>query len=142
VSLINQITKARKINSTICLTNGCNHKHVTTCRSTTDPAINYQQVIQATASEMVSGHKVTVYSITCQQIQATGLVNCKGNGHCHTLCQHAISGLWTTIKALDKRISLCPTFKAAQRLLNLYKRAGGKLVKLVGGSGMVYAIVH
>ena len=142
MSLINQIQKAKHINSTICLLHGCNHKHVTACQSTTDPAINYQQVIQATTSEMIGGHKVTIYSITCQQIQATDLVNCKGNSHCYTLCQHSIAGLWATIKALGKRISLCPTFASAKRLLNLYKRAGGKLVKLMGETGFCYAIIH
>jgi len=142
MSLINQITKARKINSTICLINGCAHKHVTACRSVSQLELNYQQVIQATSSEMVGGHKVTVYNITCQQIQATGLVNCKGNSHCYTLCQHSIAGLWATIKALGKRISLCPTFASAKRLLNLYKRAGGKLVKLMGKTGFCYAIIH
>ena len=142
MSLINQIQKARKINSTICLTNGCGHKHVTACRSVSQPELNYQQVIQTTASDMIGGHKVTVYSITCQQIRATGLVNCKGNGHCHTICQHAVSGIWATVKALGKHISLCTTFAGAKRLLNLYKRAGGKMVKLVGESGFVFAIIH
>ena len=142
MSLINQITKARKIDSTICLINGCDHKHVTACRSVSQPELNYQQVIQPTTSEIISDHKVTIYDITCQQIQATGLVNCKGNGHCHTICQHAISGIWATVKALGKHISLCPTFADAKRLLNLYKRVGGKMVKLVGESGFVFAIIH
>jgi hypothetical protein len=141
MSLINQIQKAKRINSTICLLHGCNHKHVTGCRSTTDPAINYQQVIQPTGKEMIGGHPVCIYSVDCRQVTALGMENCKGNGHCHTLCQHAISGLWAAIKALGKRIRLCATFANAKRLLNLYKRAGGRIVKILGGSGFVYAII-
>jgi len=136
-----QSNKAQKIVSTICLTNGCRHKHITACRSCTSPELNYQQTIIPTGKEMTGDSKVIIYDIICQQIQATKMVNCKGNGHTYTLCQHAISGIWATVKALGKRISLCSTFKDAKRLLNLYKRVGGKIVKLVGESGFCYGVV-
>ncbi len=136
MSLANQSRKARQINSTICLLRGCGHKHITACRSVSQPELNYQQVIKPVACS----DGITTYRITCQKVQATGMQDCKGNGHTHTLCQHAISGLWTAVKALGKRISLCATFASAKRLLNLYKRAGGKLVRLVGESGVCWGV--
>ncbi len=129
--------KAQKIQSTICLTNGCGHKHVTACRSLTSPELNYQQVIKPISCS----NGITTYRITCQQVTGIEMVNCKGNGHTYTLCQHAISGIWTAVKALGKRISLCNTLKDAKRLLNLYARKGGKLVKLIGESGYCYGVV-
>ena len=140
MSLLNQITKARKINSTICLINGCAHKHVTACRSLTSPELNYQQVIKPIANETIDGYQVIIYQVSCQKIQATGLINCRGNGHCHTLCQHSISGIWAVIKALGKHISFCSTFASAKLLMNLYKCRGGKLVKLAGESGTIWGV--
>ncbi len=127
--LQNQSRKAQKINSVICLTNGVRHKHVTACRSLTSPELNYQQVIQFTGKV---SHSIFAYKVTC---------TCRGNGHTYTLCQHAISGIWTTIKALGKCISLCSTFKDAKRLLNLYASKSGKLVKLIGESGFCYGVI-
>jgi len=139
--LQNQSAKAKHIQTTICLTNGCGHKHVTACRSLTSPELNYQQTIIPTGKFTLDGHKVITYTVKCEQILATGLIQCKGNGHCHTLCQHSISGVWTAVKAMAKRVSLCATLKDAKRLLNLYKRIGGTIVKLVGQSGFCYGVI-
>ena len=136
-----QSTKAQKIVTTICLTNGISHKHITACRSLTSPELNYQQTIIPTGKEEIDGHKVILYSVKCEQILGTGLIQCKGNGHCHILCQHSISGIWTAVKAMAKRVSLCATLKDAKRLLNLYKRVGGTIVKLVGESGFCYGVI-
>jgi len=130
-----QSNKARKIQTTICLTNGVNHKRVTACRSLTSPELNYQQTIQPTASEVIDGHKVIIYTIKCEQILATGLIQCKGNGHCHTLCQHSLSGVRAVVKAQGK------TLRTAKTWANVLKLGAGQMVKLLGESGFVYGVV-
>jgi len=129
-----QSNKARKIQSTICLTNGCGHKHVTACRSLTSPELNYQQTIIPTGKEVIDGHKVIIYSVKCEQILTTGMVACKGNGHCHTLCQHSLSGVRAVVKAQGK------TLRTAKMLENALK-SKGILVKLVGESGFCYGVI-
>ncbi len=133
-SLTRQSNKARKINSVICLTNGCAHKHVTACRSVTSPELNYQQTIIPTGKTEIDGHKVILYSIKCEQVTATGLVQCKGNGHCHTLCQHSLSGVRAVVKAQGK------TLRTAKVWANALK-VKGTIVKLVGESGFCYGVI-
>jgi len=124
--LQNQSRKAQHIRTTICLTNGCQHKHVTACRSLTSPELNYQQTIVPTGKEVIDGHKVILYSVKCEQILATGLIQCKGNGHCHTLCQHSLSGVRTVIKAQGK------TLRTAKTWVNALKLGKGQLNNLDG----------
>ena len=135
MSLVNQSNKARKIQSTICLTNGCGHKHVTACRSLTSPELNYQQTIISTGKEMINGHKVITYTVKCEQILATGLVQCKGNGHCHTLCQHSLSSVRAVVKVQGK------TLRTAKTWANALKLGAGQMVKLVGESGFCYGVI-
>ncbi len=132
--LQNQSRKARKIVTTICLTNGCNHKHITACRSLTSPELNYQQTITPTGKEVIDDHKVIIYSVKCEQILATSLVQCKGNGHCHTLCQHSLSGVRAVVKAQGKTLRTAKTF---ENILH----SKGVLVKLVGESGYCWGVV-
>ncbi len=129
-----QSSKAQKIQSTICLLNGCQHKHVTACRSLTSPELNYQQVIIPTRCEVIDGHKVITYSVKCEQILATGLIQCKGNGHTHTLCQHSLSGIRAVVKMQGK------TLRTAKKFENIL-HSKGKLVKLVGESGFCYGVI-
>jgi len=133
--LARQSNKAQKIQSTICLTNGVNHKHVTACRSLTSPELNYQQTIQLTGREYNAGHKIYIYRVKCEQILATGLVQCKGNGHCHTLCQHSLSGIRAVAKAQGK------TLRTAKTWNNALKLGKGQMVKLIGESGWIFGVV-
>jgi len=130
-----QSTKAKHIQTTICLTNGCQHKHITACRSLTSPELNYQQTIIPTGKFTLDGHKVITYSVKCEQILGTGLIQCKGNGHCHTLCQHSLSGVRAVVKAQGK------TLRTATTWVNALKLGRGVMVKLVGGSGFVYGVI-
>jgi len=130
-----QSTKAKRIQSTICLTNGCQHKHVTACRSLSTLELNYQQTIIPTGKFTLDGHKVITYSVKCEQILATGLIQCKGNGHCHTLCQHSLSGVRAVVKAQGK------TLRTAKTWANVLKLGAGQMVKLLGESGFVYGVV-
>ncbi len=130
-----QSGKAQKINSVICLTNGVNHKHVTSCRSISQAGLNYQQTIIPTGKTIIAGHKVITYSVKCEQILGTGLIQCKGNGHCHTLCQHSLSGVRAVVKAQGK------TLKTAKTWSNALKAGRGILVKLVGESGFCYGVI-
>ncbi len=132
--LQNQSRKAQKIVTTICLTNGIQHKHVTACRSISQPELNYQQTIIHTSKEVIDDHKVIVYSVKCEQVLGTGLIQCKGNGHCHTLCQHSLSGVRAVVKAQGKKLY------TAKTLPNALKRKG-QLVKLVGESGFTFGVV-
>ncbi len=134
--LQNQSRKAQKIQSTICLTNGCGHKHVTACRSLTSPELNYQQIIIPTGKTIIDGRKVITYSVKCEQILGTGLIQCKGNGHCHTLCQHSLSGVRAVVKAQGK------TLRTAKTWSNALKAGKGTLVKLVGESGFCYGVIR
>lgn len=129
-----QSSKAQKIVTTICLTNGCGHKHVTACRSLTSPELNYQQTIIPTGREIIDGHKVIIYSVKCEQILATGLVQCKGNGHCHTLCKHSLSGARAIVKAQGKMLR---TAKKFENILH----SKGVLVKLISESGYCYGVI-
>jgi len=133
--LTRQSNKAKHIQSTICLTNGCGHKHITACRSLTSPELNYQQTIIPTGKVIIAGHKVITYSVKCEQILATGLIQCKGNGHCHTLCQHSLSGVRAVVKAQGK------TLKTAKTWANALKLGRGTLVKLVGESGFCFGVI-
>ncbi len=130
-----QSTKAQKIVTTICLTNGIQHKHITACRSISQPELNYQQTIIPTGKEVIDDHKVITYSVKCEQILATGLIQCKGNGHCHTLCQHSLSGVRAVVKAQGKMLRTAKTFKNI-----LHSR--GQIVKLVGESGYCYGVIQ
>ena len=129
-----QSRKAQKIVTTICLTNGCAHKHVTACRSLTSPELNYQQTIIPTGREVIHGHKVITYSVKCEQILGTGLIQCKGNGHTHTLCQHSLSGVRAVVKSQGK------TLRTAKAWANALK-IKGTIVKLVGESGFCWGVV-
>jgi len=132
-----QSHKAQKIITTICLLNGCGHKHVTACRSLTSPELNYQQTIIPTGKEVIDGHKVIIYSVKCELILEVGLlVQCKGNGHCHTLCKHSLNGVRTVVKAQGK------TLKTAKTWANARKLGAGQMVKLIGESGFVYGVVN
>lgn len=133
--LQNQSRKARHIQTTICLTNGCQHKHVTACRSLSAPELNYQQTIHPTGKTEIDNRKVIIYSVKCEQILATGLVQCKGNGHCHTLCQHSLSGVRAVVKAQGK------TLRTAKTWQNALKLGAGQMVKLVGESGWIYGVI-
>jgi hypothetical protein len=133
--LQNQSVKAQKIVTTICLTNGCGHKHVTACRSLTSPELNYQQTIIPTGKEVIDGHKVIIYSVKCELILEIGLlVQCKGNGHCHTLCKHSLNGIRTVVKAQGKTLRTAKTWRNALK-------SKGTLVKLVGESGFYYGVI-
>jgi len=133
--LTRQSNKAKHIQTTICLTNGCQHKHITACRSLTSPELNYQQTIQPVGKDTIDGHKVIIYSVKCEQITATCLIQCKGNGHCHTLCQHSLSGVRAVVKAQGK------TLRTAKTWANALKAGKGTLVKLVGESGWMYGVI-
>lgn len=133
--LQNQSNKAQKIQTTICLTNGCQHKHITACRSLSQPELNYQQTILPIGKDMIDGHKVILYSVRCEQILGTGLVQCKGNSNCHTLCQHSLSGVRAVVKVQGKVLRTAKTWH------NALKLGKGQLVKLVGESGFTYGLV-
>ncbi len=133
--LQNQSRKAQKITTTICLLNGIQHKHITACRSLTSPELNYQQTIVPTGREIIDGHKVITYSVKCEQITGTGLIQCKGNGHCHTLCQHSLSGVRAVVKVQGK------TLRTAKTWTNALKAGKGTLVKLVGESGFCWGVI-
>ncbi len=133
--LQNQSRKAQKIVTTICLTNGTSHKHITACRSVSQPELNYQQTIIPTGKEVIDGHKVITYSVKCEQILATGLIQCRGNGHCHTLCQHSLSGVRAVVRSQGK------TLRTAKMWANALKAGKGQLVKLVGESGYCWGVV-
>lgn len=132
--LTRQSNKAKHIQTTICLTNGIGHKHVTACRSLTSPELNYQQTIIPTGKTVIDGHKVILYSVKCEQITATCLIQCKGNSNCHTLCQHSLSGVRAVVKAQGK------TLRTAKTWVNALKLGKGTMVKLVGESGFVYGV--
>lgn len=132
--LTRQSNKAKHIKSVVCLTNGIGHKHITACHSVSEPHLSYQQVIQPTGKQIIEGHKVIVYTVTCSQVQATGMEQCKGNGHTHTLCQHSLSGVRAVVKAQGKKL------RTAKTLANALK-SKGVLVKLVGESGYCFGVI-
>lgn len=135
MSLTKQSLKAQKLNPVICLFNGCNHKHVTACRSDRDPSINYEQIIQPIGKEVIDGHKAIVYKITCFQVGAPDMLPCQGNGHTYHLCKHSLAGVRAVVARQGKKLY------TSAKLENALKRPG-TLVKLVGESGFVWGVVQ
>lgn len=132
--LTRQSNKAQKIQSVICLQDGTNHKTVTSCHSQSEP-VSYEQVIQVTGKEVIDGHKVIVYKVTCHKITGTGLECCQGHSHTYTLCKHSISGVRQAVEGKGKRIFMMKNWE------NALKRKG-QLVKLVGESGWTWGVVR
>lgn len=129
-----QSNKAQKITSVISVLNGYKHHHITACHSVSEPHLLYEQEIKPIGKEIINGHKVIIYKISCSKVLATGLEPCKGNEHTHTLCQHSLSGVRAVVKHQGKVLKTAKLFK------NVLK-SKGQIVKLVGESGFTYGVV-
>lgn len=132
--LTKQSNKANKIQSVICLADGVNHKTVTSCHSQSEP-VSYEQVIQPVGTEVIDGHKVVIYHVTCHKVLATGQECCKGHKHTYTLCKHSIAGVRKAVERKGKKIYMMKSWE------NALKRKG-QLVKLVGESGWTWGVVR
>ena len=132
--LTKQSNKANKIHSVICMTDGVNHKTVTACHSCSEP-VSYEQVIQPVCAEIIDGHKVIIYRVTCHKVLATGLECCKGHRHTHTLCKHSIAGVRKAVQNKGKKIHMVRNWK------NALKRKG-QIIRLEGESGYVWGVVR
>ena len=65
----------------------------------------------------------------------------KCDGNCKVICKHSLAAVIKRLAWQGLKVSLCATLKDAKRLLNLFARKSGKLVKLVGESGYCYGVV-
>ena len=65
----------------------------------------------------------------------------KCDGNCMVVCKHSLAAVIKRLSWQGLKVSLCATLKDAKRLLNLYKRGGGRIVKIVGESRFIYGIV-
>ena len=133
MSLVNQSIKAQKLNPVVILSKP--EKHITGCRSDSDPATNYQQVIKPIGKEYVNGHKVIIYNITCQKVDAPDMTPCQGNGCTRHICKHSLAGLRAVIERQNKKLFTCAKFENA-----LKKR--GAIIKITSDKGYCYGVVQ
>lgn len=133
MSLINQSIKAQKLNPVVILSNP--KKHIVGCRSDSDPSTNYQQFIKPIGKEIIDGHKVIIYSVTCLKVGCPDMIPCQGNGHTHHICKHSLAALRLVVAKQGKRLFTCT------KLSNALKRKGA-IIKIIGESGYCYGVVQ
>ena len=61
--------------------------------------------------------------------------------NCRVVCKHGLAAVIKRLSWQGLKISLCATLKAAKTLLNLFARKGGRIVQILGESGLAWGVV-
>lgn len=110
------------------------HPHLFNCYSDTSRHSYLLSVTPFKPQECDCGFKVHCLDKTERMSE------CDGN--CRVVCKHSLAAIVKRLQWQGKKISLCESFRDAKRLLNLFVKKVGKLVKIEGMGKSSWGVVY